>query len=182
MRLPRPFLLCATVLMPLLGWTLSFVHADPRAESPGQQSADPFLSRLPGSWKGEQQAGGVTLLETVLWQPVLRDQYLQCRLEASDPITGSVTYEGIGFLRHVKDADEYTFHWFDSNGGSERYRGAQSGDTLELESEGSSPIRRLTFRSDGDGYACTASRTTEGGSDVQVFESRYRISGKKSRE
>lgn len=182
MRFPRPALLSAIMLIPPLCWTLSFVQADPRAESPEQQSADPFLSRFPGSWKGEQQAGGVTLLETVRWESVLRDQYLQCRLEASDPITGSVTYEGIGFLRHMEDPDRYTFHWFDSNGGSERYRGTLSNDTLDFESEGSSPIRRLTFRFDEDGYVCTAGRATEGGSDVQVFKSRYRSSGKKDRE
>jgi len=176
MRFARPLLLGALLPATAVGLTLSVVAAAGRADPRAQEAPDPLplLERLPGRWKGEQTAGGAHLLENVEWKQVLQNRFLECRLEASDPITGNLTYEGIGFLRHDPVLDEYSFHWFDSNGRTERYLGRAVGETIELDAVESAGIDRLVFRPEERGYACEAGRLTEGEALVQVFESRYR--------
>lgn len=183
MRLLRAVALSSLFVAPVLLLAISAGPSTLRADSLAAQATDPLLELLPGEWKGEQRAGGAVLLESVRWEWVLGGKFLQCTSRATDPTSGNTTYEGIGFLRHDPRSGDYTFHWFDSEGRSEPYRGRRSGDAIEFDAQLDSSIERLIFRHDEQSYSCSASRQVAAGGEVPVFETRYRrAAGKENKK
>ena len=174
MRFAHPLLLAPLLAVTAIWLTLPGAAALLRADSHVQHEPIRLLELLPGRWKGEQTAGGARLLESVQWERVLANRFLRCQLEATDPITGNVTYEGTGFLRHDSTSNGYSFHWFDSNGRAERYVGRAVDEALEFDAVEPAVIGRLVFRAEESGYTCVASRKTEAEALEPVFASHYR--------
>ncbi|MBI4880368.1 MAG: hypothetical protein HY812_12025 [Planctomycetes bacterium] len=180
MNLPRLLLLPLLLAAPALIYAAARLQEPAGADPSPQQEAAPLLRLLPGKWRGEQEAQGVRLLENASWEWALGGQFLECRVESSDPTSGAAVFEGRGFLRHDANLDSYTFHWFDSNGAAKSYTGRCSGEALLLESTSPGEQETICFEARDEAYRCSARKTGQNGVSLPLFDVRYqRLKDKK---